>query len=191
MSNLDNKLFARREHALEKAQGTCPDCQADLVVKHGKTGAFFGCSNYPNCQFTRPVAEQTRVEDKVLANTECPLCQAPLAVKQGRYGMFIGCSDYPQCHHIEETHHQDEVGIACPQCQKHHRQGQLFEKTNRFGKTFYACDNYPSCKYVLNYTPVAQECPQCQWPVLIQRHMANGDVLMCPEKKCSYKSKAL
>lgn len=191
MSNSDRPLFTLHEHALEKAYEVCPDCGSELTIKHGKSGSFLGCSNYPSCQYTRPVVEHERIEDNVLAGTECPLCGNNLAVKKGRYGMFIGCTNYPACHHIEETHHQDDVNIACPQCQKNKLKGELFEKTNRFGKTFYSCNNYPKCKYVLNYPPVAQDCPECNWPVLVKRHMANGEVLVCPEKKCTYKSKPL
>lgn len=191
MSKSDNTLFTRHEHALEKANEVCPECGCEITIKHGKSGAFFGCSNYPSCQYTRPVNEQERIDDKVLAGSECPLCHQELAVKQGRYGMFIGCTNYPECHHIEETHQQDDVGVACPKCDKKNQKGELFEKTNRFGKSFYSCNNYPKCKYVLNYPPVEEQCPECQWPILVKRTMANGEVLVCPEKKCTYKRKVL
>jgi putative DNA topoisomerase len=187
MSKSDDSLFTRHEHALEKAYEVCPECGSELAVKHGKSGAFFGCVNYPTCHYTRPVVEHERVDDQILAGTECPECQSPLAVKQGRYGMFIGCSNYPQCHHIEETNPQDDSGVACPSCKK----GELMEKTNRYGKTFFSCDNYPKCKYVINYPPVDDVCPECQWPILVQRKMASGEVLMCPQKKCSYKRNKL
>ncbi len=191
MSKSKDSLFTRHEHALEKAYGVCPKCGAEVTVKHGKSGAFLGCANYPTCDYTRPVVEHEKVEAQELAGSECPLCGCVLAVKQGRFGMFIGCSNYPQCHHIEETHQQDDVGVACPACTKAGRSGELFEKTNRFGKIFYSCDQYPRCKYVLNYPPVAQACPECAWPVLVKRNMANGEVFICPEKKCTYKSKPL
>jgi len=191
MSNSEKPLFTRHEHALEKTNEVCPDCGSEVTIKHGKSGPFLGCSNYPNCQYTRPVVEHERVEDNVLAGSECPLCSNNLAVKQGRYGMFIGCTNYPECHHIEEIHQHDDVNVACPQCQKKRKKGELLEKTNRYGKTFYSCSNYPSCKYVLNYPPVAQSCPECDWPVLVKRKMASGNVIICPEKKCTYKSKPL
>ena len=191
MSNSDKPLFTRHEHALEKTHENCPECGSEIIIKHGKSGTFLGCSDFPHCHYTRPVVEHERVEDNILAGSECPECGHLLAVKQGRYGMFIGCTNFPDCHHIEETHHQDDVNIACPQCSKKGRAGELFEKTNRFGKTFYSCDNYPKCKYVLNHPPIAENCPQCQWPVLIKRKMANGNVIICPEKKCTYKRKAL
>jgi predicted RNA-binding Zn-ribbon protein involved in translation (DUF1610 family) len=30
----------------------CPSCGGALVVRNGKYGKFYGCSNYPNCRFT-------------------------------------------------------------------------------------------------------------------------------------------
>lgn len=189
--NKGKPLFTRHEHALEKAYEVCPACGSELTIKHGKAGAFFSCSNYPNCQYTRSVVEHERVEDTPLPGSICPECGEELAVKQGRYGMFIGCTNYPNCHHIEEGQHQHNVGVTCPSCKSKGKVGQLNEKTNRFGKTFYSCDQYPKCKYVLNYPPVEQDCPKCQWPVLIKRTMASGEVLSCPQKHCDYKQKVL
>lgn len=31
--------------------GVCPRCKGDLVLRHGKYGDFWGCSNYPKCTF--------------------------------------------------------------------------------------------------------------------------------------------
>jgi len=191
MSKSDKPIFTHHEHALEKAYQVCPDCGSELTIKHGKSGPFLGCANYPTCQYTRAVVEHERIEDNVLAGSECPLCRNPLAVKQGRYGMFIGCTSYPDCHHIEESQSHEDVGVACPSCQTKGAVGQLKEKSNRFGKTFYSCDQYPQCKYVLNNEPVSQCCPECEWPVLIKRTMASGIVISCPQKKCSFKSKQL
>ncbi len=191
MSDKEKPLFTRHEHALEKAYGLCPECRSELTIKHGKAGPFLSCTHYPNCQYTRSVVEHERVEDTVLLGSECPECGSLLAVKQGRYGMFIGCTNYPQCHHIEEEQHHEAVGVSCPVCQGKGKLGQLQEKTNRFGKTFYSCEQYPKCKYVINHQPVSQSCPQCQWPILIKRTMAGGEVIMCPQKKCNYKTKSL
>lgn len=33
-------------------QGVCPQCGGKLVLRQGKYGAFYGCSNYPKCRFT-------------------------------------------------------------------------------------------------------------------------------------------
>ncbi|MCR4681811.1 MAG: topoisomerase DNA-binding C4 zinc finger domain-containing protein [Clostridiales bacterium] len=31
----------------------CPRCGGDLVLRHGKYGDFYGCSNYPECRFIK------------------------------------------------------------------------------------------------------------------------------------------
>ena len=31
----------------------CPRCGGELVKRNGKFGAFFGCSNYPSCRYTK------------------------------------------------------------------------------------------------------------------------------------------
>ena len=37
---------------------TCPECrQGTLSKRNGKFGEFFGCSNYPNCKYTRDAAQ--------------------------------------------------------------------------------------------------------------------------------------
>ena len=33
----------------------CPTCGVDLVIRKGKYGKFYGCSNYPNCKYTRRI----------------------------------------------------------------------------------------------------------------------------------------
>ena len=32
--------------------GICPECGGKLVIRNGKFGSFYGCSNYPKCKFT-------------------------------------------------------------------------------------------------------------------------------------------
>lgn len=33
--------------------GICPRCSGKLVLRNGKYGQFWGCSNYPNCKFIK------------------------------------------------------------------------------------------------------------------------------------------
>ena len=34
------------------SQGVCPRCGGQLLLRQGKFGSFYGCSNYPRCKFT-------------------------------------------------------------------------------------------------------------------------------------------
>ncbi len=42
--------IAKQETAWQS--GKCPRCGGDLILRKGKYGAFYGCSNYPKCRFT-------------------------------------------------------------------------------------------------------------------------------------------
>ena len=35
-----------------KSSVKCPRCGAPMLLRNGKNGAFWGCSNYPECRFT-------------------------------------------------------------------------------------------------------------------------------------------
>ncbi len=62
-SNIPDSKESRREHIrnvrsyedrrnIAVASGKCPRCGGNLVLRHGKYGSFYGCSNYPRCKFT-------------------------------------------------------------------------------------------------------------------------------------------
>ena len=36
----------------ENDKKICPFCKTELVLRNGKYGAFYGCTNYPNCKYT-------------------------------------------------------------------------------------------------------------------------------------------
>ena len=40
----------------------CPRCGGDLVLRSGKYGAFYGCSNYPDCTYTKKVGNKPNYE---------------------------------------------------------------------------------------------------------------------------------
>ena len=33
----------------------CPLCGAELVKRYGKYGLFYGCSNFPDCRYTKEI----------------------------------------------------------------------------------------------------------------------------------------
>ncbi len=71
----------------------CPVCGAGrLSLKLGKFGAFIGCSDYPNCRYTRPLVVEG--DAKAEAPTELALGADPasglgVAVKKGPYGHYV------------------------------------------------------------------------------------------------------
>ncbi|MEW9797882.1 DNA topoisomerase family protein [Alteromonas sp. CYL-A6] len=178
MTKIDHTLFSAHEHALDQSVGDCPECGRPLHIRHSKSGPFVGCSGYPDCHFSKPLHDTQTTTLKTIDGTACPLCESELAIKKGRYGMFIGCTGFPECHFIAQIKEQHETKVTCPKC----KQGELIERTNKYGKRFFACNHYPACRYVLNSPPVAQACPDCGWAVLTEK---KGQ-LTCPQPDCDY-----
>ena len=86
----------------------------------------------------------------------CPNCGSPLVIRKGRYGKFTACSNYPECKYIKQEKKEEQEIWDCPNCD-----GKIVEKKSRKGKTFYGCNNYPTCKTAYWYIPIGEKCPEC------------------------------
>lgn len=51
-THVKNLRKAEKERQKKLDQGICPRCGGKLEEKNGRFGSFFGCSNYPKCNFT-------------------------------------------------------------------------------------------------------------------------------------------
>ena len=51
-SHVNNIYASKAEENNKVALGICPKCGGNLVLRTGKYGNFYGCSNYPKCKFT-------------------------------------------------------------------------------------------------------------------------------------------
>ncbi len=76
----------------------CPNCEdGRLSLKVGKFGAFVGCSNYPECRFTRKFNQNDdegsgKKAEMATTGTELgidPQTGRPVLLKQGRFGPFV------------------------------------------------------------------------------------------------------
>ncbi len=67
----------------------CPTCgTGKLNLKAGKFGAFVGCTNYPECRYTRPLAAGSEASaDRILGKD--PATDLDVVVKAGRFGPYI------------------------------------------------------------------------------------------------------
>ncbi|WP_028110330.1 DNA topoisomerase family protein [Ferrimonas futtsuensis] len=186
MSRIDDGLFNAHEHALEREYEVCPQCGSELHILHGKRGQFLGCQSYPACDYSRPLSHKEVGIIEVMEDQPCPQCELPLALKSGRYGIYIGCTGYPECDFIVREEEEDSE-VVCPDCGK----GHLLHRSGRSGKPFYGCSNYPKCKYVVNAQPHEQKCPDCGWGILVEKR-ARGELrLICPQRTCKYRGKAI
>jgi DNA topoisomerase-1 len=79
---------------LEKIGVKCPEDGGEIVERKTRKGrVFFGCANYPTCQFTswkRPIA------------APCPNCGGMLVISNKREVQCLNC---------EQTFLQEQVGL--------------------------------------------------------------------------------
>jgi len=69
--------------------------------------------------------------------------------------------------------------VKCPEC----KTGDLAEKKARRGNLFYGCSNYPKCRFTSAYKPVAETCPECGSPYLLEKNLKSGSFIVCPNSK--------
>jgi len=72
----------------------CPVCNAgQLSLKVGKFGAFVGCSNYPECKFSRPLVDSGNGDGTVDTGPrdlgKDPETGEPMTVRKGPYGHYV------------------------------------------------------------------------------------------------------
>lgn len=96
---------------------TCPACaNGRLNLKLGRFGAFIGCSNYPECRYTRRLspAEETPGqlnEPKLLG--EDPETGQPITLRSGRFGIYVqrGDGEKPKRAGVPKDIPPDEVDL--------------------------------------------------------------------------------
>jgi DNA topoisomerase I len=112
-------IFPAREDGSDPR--SCPTCgDGQLSLKLGKFGAFIGCSNYPECKFTRTLsdrgetaagAEGERPGVKVLG--EDPTTGQEITLRDGRFGAYVqqGEGDKPPRSSLPKTLKPDDVTL--------------------------------------------------------------------------------
>jgi DNA topoisomerase I len=161
---------------------TCENCGKPMAVKRGRFGQFLACTGYPECKTTRKLISTkqglTAAKPDQLLDEKCPKCESQLVLKHGRFGEFTACSNYPACKFVK----QKSTGVLCPK-----DAGDIVERKSRRGKVFFGCANYPDCDFTLWNRPVAEKCPDCGAPFLVEKiTKKHGRQLVCNNEDCSY-----
>lgn len=161
----------------------CELCGKQMQLKRGRFGPFLGCTGYPECRNIRKIAKSgVAAPAPVPLDEKCPLDEAQLVRRFGRFGEFISCSNYPKCKYIK----QESTGVKCarPGCK-----GELVVKKSKRGKVFYGCGTYPDCDRVYWDKPVAEACPNCNAPFLLEKTTKKlGTFRHCANEDCGYNS---
>lgn len=128
------KEVAKAETEMEKIQikdepagFDCEVCGSPMVIKLGRYGKFYACSNFPDCRHTQAIVKEIGVE--------CPKCHKGQIIerKTKRNRLFYGCNRYPDC---DFTSWDKPIGRSCPKCGQY-----LVEKKVRGGGKQVVCSN--------------------------------------------------
>ena len=83
----------------------------------------------------------------------------------------------PKCPSKEQEVEEEER--ECPKCKK----GTMKLRSSMYGK-FYGCSNYPKCSFTSWDKPVAERCPSCGSPFMVEKvSKKKGEFLKCPKCK--------
>ena len=168
------EFYAPFEKQLENSRITdvvCEKCGAPMIIKSGRYGNYYACSNYPNCKNIKPVNEKTVIPtDRI-----CEKCGGIMVEREGKFGKFLACSNYPKCKNTISLAPENLEGV-CPVCGKPTK-----KMTARSGKIFYGCSGYPDCKFMSWDIPTGEKCPECgEYLVKV------GKKIKCSSKTCKY-----
>ena len=113
----------------EPAGFNCEKCGHPMVIKLGRFGKFYACSNFPECHHTQAIVKDIGIT--------CPTCGKGKVIerKSKKNRLFYGCDRYPKCEFVSWD---KPIGRNCPKCDHY-----LVEKKGRGGKQI-ACSN---CDY--------------------------------------------
>jgi DNA topoisomerase-1 len=91
--------------AAQPTDQICHECGAPMVIRHGRSGEFLGCSRFPKCRGTRSMP----------TGVKCPKDGGDIAVRRSkkRGKAFYGCANYPACDFVIWDKPVPEV---CPEC---------------------------------------------------------------------------
>ena len=91
-------VFPKREDGSDPR--ICQVCgTGNLSLKLGKYGAFVGCSNYPECSFTRQLSSEGGAEADANGNNEPralgkdPVTEEEITLRSGRFGPYVQRGD--------------------------------------------------------------------------------------------------
>ena len=123
-----NIIEKKEESAPVVTDMICDNCGKPMVLRTGRFGKFYACTDYPKCKTTKPIPDPIGVA--------CPQCGKDiLRVKSKTGRIFYRCENYPKCTFAQWDLPVDE---KCPKC------GSILLESKK-GDTLY-CSN-PECKF--------------------------------------------
>lgn len=130
-------VLLNADQAIEKVDLTeetdipCEKCGKMMLIRHGRYGKFLACSDYPECENTKPILKKLGIK--------CPDCETGEIVerKTKKLKAFFGCSDFPNCKFVSWD---EPLNEKCPKC------GSILTVKRTKKKEYIKCHN-ATCDY--------------------------------------------
>jgi DNA topoisomerase-1 len=126
---------------------------------------------------------------------KCPKCGKNMIYKTGRFGRFLACPDYPACKSTVAVDRDGNpvtpkpvalelAGFECEICG-----ADMVVRNGRYGM-FYACRNYPECKFTKQkLIDTGVPCPICGGSIIARQTKENSFYYYCSASpECSFSS---
>lgn len=89
---LGSHIFPEKEDGSDPR--LCPTCkEGQISLKVGRYGAFIGCSNYPECRFTKQLGQANKsdgeAENAIIELGEDPETKLMVTARTGRFGPYV------------------------------------------------------------------------------------------------------
>lgn len=112
-----------------------------------------------------------------VSDVQCENCGRYMVVKHGRYGDFLACPGFPECRNTKPI--LKETGVQCPKCS-----GNIVERRTKRSKTFYGCQEYPTCDFMTWDMPLKENCQTCG-SFMLRHNLKNGRFsTLCSNELC-------
>ncbi|HEV8052804.1 MAG TPA: type I DNA topoisomerase [Parachlamydiaceae bacterium] len=93
--------FKKEEYADDfNWEQKCPLCSKDMKLRHGRFGAFLGCTTYPECKgiVNIPKKGETALDQQDMPACPALECTGHMTARKSRFGKtFYSCSTFPEC----------------------------------------------------------------------------------------------
>ena len=167
----------------EAIEEACENCGKPMAVKRGRFGQFLACTGYPGVQDDAEDHRHQAGDDRGEAGSD-PRREVPeVRVEPGDQAGALR-----RVHGVQQLSRPASTSSRRPPASSARRTAATSSRRkSRRGKVFFGCANYPDCDFTLWNRPIAETCPECGAPFLVEKiTKRHGRQLICNNEECCY-----
>ncbi len=138
----------------------------------------------PNCKTTRRLVAGTlkALQPDVDARRKMPDLRRQLAAAAGPLRRIHRLQELSEV----QVHAADHAGNQMPEVQRGRIRPARHREGPRQGRIFYGCSRYPDCDFTTPHEPIAEPCPKCGAPFIVEKRTKQGNFRSCIRENCDW-----